>query len=193
MLNKDLYGSWKSIMELYMQHKENDIMILESVENGPLIWLTIEENRVIMTKKYAELSATEKIQADFDMKATNIILQAQGDGNVLNEEELEFLADPGIVEGSVTQSVITQNAAYQADDLDAHDFDCDAISTAKAVLMANLSSYGSDALSKVPHSDNTHNDMLNQSVQEMSYSEQTHLVNYPENEITSDSNIIPYS
>ncbi|GJX85865.1 hypothetical protein Tco_0336639 [Tanacetum coccineum] len=27
----------------------------------------------------------------------------------------------------------------------------------------------------------------------MSYSEQTHLVNYPENEITSDSNIIPYS
>ncbi|GKD64188.1 hypothetical protein Tco_1306296 [Tanacetum coccineum] len=27
----------------------------------------------------------------------------------------------------------------------------------------------------------------------MPYSEQTHLVNYPENEITSDSNIIPYS
>ncbi|GKC41674.1 hypothetical protein Tco_1059396 [Tanacetum coccineum] len=59
--------------------------------------------------------------------------------------------------------------------------------------MANLSSYGSYVLSKVPHSENTHNDMLNQSVQEMAYSEQTHLVNYPENEITSDSNIIPYS
>ncbi|GKF94761.1 hypothetical protein Tco_0284461 [Tanacetum coccineum] len=56
-------------------------------------------------------------------------------------------------------------------------------------LMANLSSYGSDVLSKVPHSKNTHNDMLNQSVQEMSYSEQTHLVNYPENEIIRDSNI----
>ncbi|GKF42375.1 hypothetical protein Tco_0125717, partial [Tanacetum coccineum] len=48
-------------------------------------------------------------------------------------------------------------------------------------------------LSEVPHSDNTNNDMLNQSVQEMSYIEQSHLVNYPENEKTSDRNIIPYS
>ncbi|GJS44187.1 hypothetical protein Tco_0569230 [Tanacetum coccineum] len=29
-------------------------MILESVENGPLIWPTVEENEVIITKKYAE-------------------------------------------------------------------------------------------------------------------------------------------
>ncbi|GKE13946.1 hypothetical protein Tco_1421523, partial [Tanacetum coccineum] len=78
---------------------------------------------------------------------------------------------------------------YQADDLDAYDSDCDEISTAKAVLMANLSSYGSYVLSEVPYSDNTHNDMLNQSVQEMSYSEQTHLVNYSENEITSVQDI----
>ncbi|GJZ48281.1 retrovirus-related pol polyprotein from transposon TNT 1-94 [Tanacetum coccineum] len=50
-------------------------MILESVEHGPLIWPTVEENGVIRTKKYVELSAAEKIQADCDMKATNIILQ----------------------------------------------------------------------------------------------------------------------
>ncbi|GJW58952.1 hypothetical protein Tco_0105683 [Tanacetum coccineum] len=50
-------------------------MILESVENSPLIWPTIKENGVTRTKKYAELSAAEKIQADCDMKATNIILQ----------------------------------------------------------------------------------------------------------------------
>ncbi|GJY27036.1 retrovirus-related pol polyprotein from transposon TNT 1-94 [Tanacetum coccineum] len=50
-------------------------MILESVENGPLIWPTVTENGVIRTKKYVELSAAEKIQADCDMKATNIILQ----------------------------------------------------------------------------------------------------------------------
>ncbi|GKC29960.1 hypothetical protein Tco_1037254, partial [Tanacetum coccineum] len=50
-------------------------MILESVENGPLIWLTIEENGVTRTKKYTELSVAEKIQANSDMKATNIILQ----------------------------------------------------------------------------------------------------------------------
>ncbi|GJU37497.1 putative ribonuclease H-like domain-containing protein [Tanacetum coccineum] len=87
-----------------------------------------------------------------------LLVEAQGNGKVLNEEELEFLAD-----------------------------------LAKPVLMANLSSCGSDVLSEVPHSDTTHNDMLNQSVQEMLYSKQIHLVNYPKNEITSDSNIIPYS
>ncbi|GKB60728.1 hypothetical protein Tco_0916914 [Tanacetum coccineum] len=51
------------------------IMILESVENGPLIWPTVEENGVTRIKKYAELFAAEKIQADCDMKAMNIILQ----------------------------------------------------------------------------------------------------------------------
>ncbi|GKD42344.1 hypothetical protein Tco_1266989 [Tanacetum coccineum] len=75
MLDNDLYDSWKSQMELYMQNKEHGRMILESVENGPLIWPTVKENGVIRTKKYTELSATEKIQADCDMKATNIILQ----------------------------------------------------------------------------------------------------------------------
>ncbi|GKD16341.1 hypothetical protein Tco_1205499, partial [Tanacetum coccineum] len=71
-----------------------------------------------------------------------------GNGKVLNEEELELLAEPGIAEGPVTQTVITHNAAYQADDLDAYDSDCDDFSTAKAVLMANFSSYGSDVLSE---------------------------------------------
>ncbi|GKE78300.1 hypothetical protein Tco_1544420, partial [Tanacetum coccineum] len=75
MLDKDLYDSWKSIMELYMQNREHRKMILESVKHGPLIWPTVEENSVIRTKKYAELFAAEKIQADCDMKATNIIVQ----------------------------------------------------------------------------------------------------------------------
>ncbi|GKE22826.1 retrovirus-related pol polyprotein from transposon TNT 1-94, partial [Tanacetum coccineum] len=101
-----------------------------------------------------------------------LLIKAQGNGKVLTKEELEFLADLGIAEGPVTQSVITHNAAYQADDLDVYDPDCGEISTAKAVLMSHLSSYGSDLLSDVPYSDNTNNDMLNQSVQEMSYSEQ---------------------
>ncbi|GKB83843.1 hypothetical protein Tco_0950738 [Tanacetum coccineum] len=75
MLDKDLYDSWKSRMELYKQNREHGRMILESVENSPLIWPTIKENGVTRTKKYAELSVVEKIQADCDMKATNIILQ----------------------------------------------------------------------------------------------------------------------
>nr|GEZ06619.1 hypothetical protein [Tanacetum cinerariifolium] len=70
-----MYDSWKSRMELYMLNRTHSRMILESVEQGPLIWPTIAKNKVIRTKKYAELSAAEKFSADYDMKATNIILQ----------------------------------------------------------------------------------------------------------------------
>ncbi|GJR17859.1 hypothetical protein Tco_0966386 [Tanacetum coccineum] len=75
MLEKDMYDSWKSKMELYMMNRQHGRMILESVENGPLIWPSIEENRVTRPKKYSELSPTEAIQADCDVKETNIILQ----------------------------------------------------------------------------------------------------------------------
>ncbi|GKD14350.1 hypothetical protein Tco_1198757, partial [Tanacetum coccineum] len=60
MLEKDMYDSWKNIMELYMLNRQNGRMILESVTRP---------------KKYSELSATEALQADCDIKATNIILQ----------------------------------------------------------------------------------------------------------------------
>nr|GFA68409.1 hypothetical protein [Tanacetum cinerariifolium] len=179
-------------------------MIQESVEQGPLIWPSVEVEGVSRLKKYSELSAAEAIQADCDVKATNIILQelppeflntlpsewskfitdvklvrdlhtnnvdqlhgylgqheyhanedkvllvqAQANGQVLQEEELEFLADPGTPESSSNQIVITNNAAYQADDLDAYDSDCDEINSAKIALMANLSHYGSDNLPEV--------------------------------------------
>nr|GFC09321.1 hypothetical protein [Tanacetum cinerariifolium] len=75
-----------------------------------------------------------------------LLVQAQANGHVLQEEELEFLTDPGIAESSSNQTVITNNATYQADDLDAYDSDCDEINSAKIALMANLSHYGSDNL-----------------------------------------------
>ncbi|GJW07669.1 hypothetical protein Tco_1570092 [Tanacetum coccineum] len=50
MLEKDMYDSWKSRMELYMMNRQHGRMILESVEN-------------------------DAIQADGIVKATNIILQ----------------------------------------------------------------------------------------------------------------------
>nr|GEY21064.1 putative ribonuclease H-like domain-containing protein [Tanacetum cinerariifolium] len=75
MLEKDMYDSWKSRMELYMLNRQHARMIIESVENGPLLWPIVEENRVTRLKKYSELSTTEAIQEDCDVKATNIILQ----------------------------------------------------------------------------------------------------------------------
>nr|GEY40936.1 copia protein [Tanacetum cinerariifolium] len=44
------------------------------------------------------------------------------------------------------KTIITDNAAYQANDLDAYDSDCDELNTAKVALIENLSHYGSDAL-----------------------------------------------
>ncbi|GJS97743.1 retrovirus-related pol polyprotein from transposon TNT 1-94 [Tanacetum coccineum] len=333
MLDKDLYDSWQSRMELYMENKEHGRMILKSVKHGPLIWPTIEENYVTRTKKYVELSATEKIQADCDLNATNIILHGLPSDvyslinhhrvakdlwervqllmqylHITNFDQLNTFLEQHELHANEVRNMrernqdplalvtnhqmtpyhfntyqssynnpqfqqqfsLSQSPQYgsihptqhysttylstplainypsaslylavlvfkQGDDpIDAinkmmgdkvhlllvlleqgqtsqekegliqlikrndlgsitYDSDCDEISIAKAVLMANLSSYGSDVLSEVPHSENTHNDMLNQSVQEISYSKQTHLVNYPENEISSDSNIIPYS
>nr|GEX18654.1 retrovirus-related Pol polyprotein from transposon TNT 1-94 [Tanacetum cinerariifolium] len=77
-----------------------------------------------------------------------LLVQAKANGQVLQEEELEFLANPRIVETSSTQYVVTNNAAYQADDLDAYDSDCDEINSAKIALMTNLSHYVSDNLAE---------------------------------------------
>nr|GEU97863.1 retrovirus-related Pol polyprotein from transposon TNT 1-94 [Tanacetum cinerariifolium] len=287
MLEKDMYDSWKSQMKLYMMNRQHGRMILESVENGPLIWPSIKENGVTRPKKYSELSATEAIQADCDVKATNIILQglphevyalekecklydefdkfAYKKGETLHEFFLRFSLllndmniynikleqfqvntkflntlppewskfmtdvklkgdDPidainhmmsfltvvvtfrgdtllrllvhqehthqeqveiiqgnrgllsattakekvtcqnsalnqrgkgmshglnlGIAKSQTTQNVITHNPAYQADDLDAYDSDCNEINTAKVALMVNLSHYGSDDLAE---------------------------------------------
>nr|GEV74525.1 hypothetical protein [Tanacetum cinerariifolium] len=223
MLEKHLYDSWKSKMELHMKNRKHGRMILESVEHGPLIWPTIKENddpidainkmmsflstavssRFPTTNNQLKDSSNPRQQATIHdgmvivqpvqrrqssfaaghmarqypkpkrkrdatwFRDKVLLVEAQGFGKVLNEEELEFLAYPRVAKGLVTQTVITHNAAYQADDLDAYDSDCDDFYIAKAVLMANLSSYGSDVLFEVPHSKITHNDTLNQNVQEM--------------------------
>ncbi|GJX79381.1 retrovirus-related pol polyprotein from transposon TNT 1-94 [Tanacetum coccineum] len=77
-----------------------------------------------------------------------LLVEAQAHGQILNEEELAFLADPGIPE---------------------------------------------DALAEVHNHDNMNNNVVNQVVQVMPSSQQSNVVNHSETEITSDSNIIPYS
>ncbi|GKB36799.1 hypothetical protein Tco_0881741 [Tanacetum coccineum] len=76
MLDKPMYESWKGRMELYIQGKDHGCIILNSVKNGPLIWLTVEqEGDTVRLKTCEELSYKEKLQADCDLKATNIVLQ----------------------------------------------------------------------------------------------------------------------
>ncbi|GKB78591.1 integrase, catalytic region, zinc finger, CCHC-type containing protein [Tanacetum coccineum] len=91
-----------------------------------------------------------------------MLSEAQEAGQILDEEQLVFLADP----------------------------DCDDLSSAKAVLMANLSSCDPEVLSGVSYSDSYPNDLINQDVQEMQYSEQN---DFEDNEIHYGRNIIMYS
>ncbi|GKD51256.1 putative ribonuclease H-like domain-containing protein, partial [Tanacetum coccineum] len=97
-----------------------------------------------------------------------MLAEAQEAGQILDEEQL------------------TEN-------LDNYDSDYDDISNAKAILMANISNYGSIIISEAPYSEMYLNDMENQSVHEMHDFEQTPVVDVTNNEITSDSNIILYS
>nr|GFA50510.1 hypothetical protein [Tanacetum cinerariifolium] len=242
MLEKDMYDSWKSRMELYMLNRQHGRMILESVENGPLLRPTVEENGVTRTKKYSELSATEAIQANCDVKAANIILQGlplevyalvsthkvakelweriqmlmqvfqKGDDliDAINHmmsfltvvvtsrypptnNQLRTSSNPHQQATINNGRVITNNATYQADDLDAYDSHCDELNSAKIALMENLSHYGSDNLAEVHNQDNVSNNVIYQDVQATLTSEQSNILKQSEAKITSDSNIISYS
>nr|GFC29640.1 hypothetical protein [Tanacetum cinerariifolium] len=96
----------------------------------------------------------------------------------------EFLAHQGISETQSTQYVITNNAAYQADDLEAYDSNCDEINSSKIALIWNLSHYGSDNLVEVYNQDNMTNNVIYQDVQATSTSEQSNILNQSETEIT---------
>ncbi|GJS27924.1 hypothetical protein Tco_0488544 [Tanacetum coccineum] len=81
--------------------------------------------------------------------------------------------DPSVPEGQAAQTIIPNNTDFQTEDLDTYDSNCDDVSNAKAVLMANISNYGSDVISEVPYSETYLNDMENQSVHAMQDFEQT--------------------
>ncbi|GJZ43279.1 putative ribonuclease H-like domain-containing protein, partial [Tanacetum coccineum] len=125
-------------------------------------------------------------------KEKAMLAEAQEAGQILDEEQLAFLADPGILAGQA-QTIIPYNDAFQTEDLDTYDSDCDDLSMAQAVLMANISTYGSDVISEVPNSETYLNDMDNQSVHALKNFKQSPVMDFTDNEISSDSNIIPYS
>ncbi|GJT71659.1 integrase, catalytic region, zinc finger, CCHC-type containing protein [Tanacetum coccineum] len=112
-----------------------------------------------------------------------MLAEAQEAGQILDEEQLAFLADPGVPDGQAVHTIIQNNAAFQTEDLDTYDSDCDDILNAKADLMANIFNYGSDVISEVPHSETYLNDMENQSVHATQDFEQIPAVDFTDNEI----------
>nr|GEX24029.1 hypothetical protein [Tanacetum cinerariifolium] len=69
--------------------------------------------------------------------------------NCQDEDQLAFLAYPGVLDGQVVQTIIPNNVAFQIEDLDTYDSDCDDISNGQAVLMANISNYGSKVILEI--------------------------------------------
>nr|GEW31212.1 hypothetical protein [Tanacetum cinerariifolium] len=77
-------------------------------------------------------------------KEKAMLAEAQEAGQILDEEQLVFFTDPGVPDSQVVQTIIPNNAAFQTEDFDTYDFDCDDISNAQAILMDNISNYGSE-------------------------------------------------
>nr|GEZ43950.1 hypothetical protein [Tanacetum cinerariifolium] len=208
MVDKSMYGSWASRIQLFIKGKKHSRMMLGLIDNGPLVYPTVKEDGQTRPKKYTKLTEAQQLQVDCDIQATNIIPhdlspdvfppsnnQLRTSSNPRNQTTIQ---DPKRPRSSAwfkekLMLVEAKEAAFQTKDLDAYDSDCDDISLAKAVLMAILSSCDSDVLSEVPYFDTYLNDMINQDMQEMSYYKQTHIMDFPNNEITSDNNILPYS
>ncbi|GJX58102.1 hypothetical protein Tco_0289492 [Tanacetum coccineum] len=300
-----MYDSWESRIRLFIKGKKHGRMMLDSIDNGLLVYPTVEENGQTRPKKYSELTKAQQLQDECDVQATNIILhglppdvyalvnhqevaklindmhtigmtmqQVQVNTKFLNAlpsewskfvtdvkypDPLSFVANSPTLynpsqspqhSGSLIYTLVTQQSQVEFPQLDfslvVHMFqqgedliecinkamtflsvvasrrraygetvlvktqeagqildkeqlafladpDCDDLSSAKAVLIINLSSCDPEVLYEVPYSDSYPNDMINQDVQEMQYYEQTHVDDFEDNEIHSGSNIISYS
>ncbi|GKA47463.1 hypothetical protein Tco_0740346 [Tanacetum coccineum] len=116
-------------------------------------------------------------------------------GNALRLEVRGTLHDPSILDGQAAQTTILNNVAFQTEYLDAYDVDYDDVFTAKAVLFGQylINLLVMMVISDVPHFESYHNDLDNQTMHAMQDFEQTPVIYFLDNEITSDSNIILYS
>ncbi|GJS41198.1 hypothetical protein Tco_0566241 [Tanacetum coccineum] len=284
MLEKSMYDSWVSRIRLFIKGKKNGRMMLQSIDNGPLVYPTIEENRQTRPKRYSELTEAQPLRDDSKdildkgkllMKATELSYQErecrlynlfdkfaydQGETlyeyywrfsqlindmhtigmtmqqvqvntkflNALPPEWSKFVTDVKLANsnhsrwkshsstssrktnsefaGTRNRGIATTSrgnyAAGQAKIVKCYNYlgewhmakQCTqpkrprSSARFKEKLICDP-----DVLSEVPYFDSYQNDMINQDVQEMLYSEQTHIDDYPDNDINNDSNIITYS
>nr|GEX88143.1 hypothetical protein [Tanacetum cinerariifolium] len=137
MLERSQYNSWQSML-LYIRGKDHDIHLLDSVKNRTFNFGIVEVRATpnipasTRDRTLDDLTPEEKIHEACDIRITNVILQD------LRER----------VDSSLDAQALTNTTIFQIDDIDAFDSDFDEISTARAVFMANLSTYDSNVLSK---------------------------------------------
>nr|GEU51451.1 hypothetical protein [Tanacetum cinerariifolium] len=134
-------------------------VLVFSLEDDPIVCLNKEMAFLIAVASSRQSTQPKRPRNVAWYKDKTMLAEAQEAGQILDEEQLTFLADPGVLDGQAIQIIIPNNVAFQTEDLDTYDSDCDDISNAKAVLMANISNYGSDVISEAPHSETYLNDM----------------------------------
>ncbi|GJX17195.1 zf-CCHC domain-containing protein [Tanacetum coccineum] len=121
--------------------------------SNPRQQATINNGRVLLLRVLQGLTLQEQVEAILENRERLFAITAKGKAtcpdSAPNQREKGMIHDPDIPEGQSTHTIINHNAAYQADDLDTYDSDCDELNSAKVALMANLSHYGSDALAEV--------------------------------------------
>ncbi|GJV67551.1 hypothetical protein Tco_1483060 [Tanacetum coccineum] len=74
MLEKSMYDSWVSCIRLFIKRKKNVRMMLDSIDNGPLVYPIVKENGQPRPKKYSKLTEAQQLQDDCNVQAINIIL-----------------------------------------------------------------------------------------------------------------------
>nr|GEW53902.1 retrovirus-related Pol polyprotein from transposon TNT 1-94 [Tanacetum cinerariifolium] len=141
---------WDSSFVVPVFYPEDDLI---AYLNKAMVFLTaVASSRQCTHPKQPRNTAWYKEKA--------MLAEPQEAGQIMEKEQLAFLADPGIL---------------------------------AVVLMANISNYGSNVISEVLNSETYLNDMDNQSVHALQDFEQSPVMDCIDNEISSDSNIIPYS
>ncbi|GJX06389.1 hypothetical protein Tco_0194321 [Tanacetum coccineum] len=93
-----------------------------------------------------------------------------------------------LVQGEIQQvdrQELLNATTAKTEDLDTYDSDCDDLSTAQAVLMANISNYGFDIILEVHNSEAYLNDIDNQSVHALQDFEQAPVMDFTNNEIST--------
>nr|GEU35439.1 integrase, catalytic region, zinc finger, CCHC-type, peptidase aspartic, catalytic [Tanacetum cinerariifolium] len=67
-----------------------------------------------------------------------MLAEAREAGKILDEAQLTFLVDPGVPDGQAVQTIISNNAAFQTEDLDTYDSDSDDVSNASGLFKLDL-------------------------------------------------------
>nr|GEX07229.1 hypothetical protein [Tanacetum cinerariifolium] len=174
MLEKSMYDSWKSRLAVYVFTQGDD---LSACLNRAMGFLSdVAASRFPSTNNQLRTSSNPRNQALF--KTARHCTQLKRPRNAA------WLRDKAMLsEAQESGQILDEEQLAFLRDLGIPEGQA-----AQTTILNNT-----DVISEVPHSKPYHNDMDNQSVHAMQDFKQTAVVNFLNNEITSDSNIISYS